>query len=61
MTLMPEVPRLRLHAYVGVCSTELQLLPSPKLFNSSKYGLFGQVMALITVLIPFNKIGQSGS
>ena len=33
MTLMPEVPRLRLHAYVGVCSTELQLQPSPKLFQ----------------------------
>ena len=61
MTLMPEVPRLWLHAYVRVCSTELQLQPCTKFFNSSKYGFYRQVMAPITVLIPFNKITQSGS
>ena len=61
MTLMPEVPRLWLHAYVRVCSTELQLQLCTKFFNNSKYGFYRQVMALITVLIPFNKITQSGS
>ena len=61
MTLMPEVPRLWLHAYVRVCSTELQQQPCTKFLNSSKCGLLQQVMALITVLIPFNKITQTGS
>ena len=37
MTLMPEVPRLWLHAYVRVCSTELQLQTFTKFFNNSKY------------------------
>ena len=36
MTLMLDVPSLWLHAYVRVCSTELQLQPFTKLFNSSK-------------------------
>ena len=60
MTLMPEVPRLWLNAYIRVCSTELQLQTCTKFFNNSKYGFYRQVMALITVLIPFNKIIQSG-
>ena len=42
-TLIPEVLRLRLHAYVRVCSTELQLQPCSKFFNSSKYGFFRQI------------------
>ena len=58
MTLMPEVPRLWLHAYVRVCSTELQLQPCTNFFNCFKYGFFRQVMALISVLRPFNKITQ---
>ena len=61
---MPEVRirRLRLHAYLRVCSTELQRLqPCTQFFISSKYDFFRQVMALITVLIPFNKITQSES
>ena len=45
MTLMPEVRRLRLHAYLRVCSTELQLQPCTQFFNSSKYGFFRQVIA----------------
>ena len=61
MTLMVDVPRLWLHAYVRVCSTELQLQPCAKFFNSFKYGFFRQVVVLITVLIPFNKITKSGS
>ena len=61
MALMPEVRRLRLHAYLRVCSTELQLQPCTQFFNSSKYGFFRQFMELITVLIPLNKITQSES
>ena len=44
MTLMPEVRRLRLHAYLRVCSTELQLRPCTQFFKSSKYGFFRQVI-----------------
>ena len=58
MTLMPEVRRLRLHAYLRVCSTELQLQPCTQFFNSSKYGFFRQVMELITVLIPNHPVRE---
>ena len=40
MTLKQEVPRVRLHAYVRVCCTQLQLQPCTKYFNSSKKGFF---------------------
>ena len=57
----PQVPRLCLHSYVRVCSTELQLQTCTKFFNISKYGFYRKVVVLIMVLIPFNKITQSGS